>query len=54
MSVAVESGRTPPSMEDIYQGTVAVMERQCGLKLVPSKAPIVVLVVDRADRPAAN
>jgi uncharacterized protein (TIGR03435 family) len=54
MSAAAEIGGTPPSNQGIYQGTVSVMERQCGLKLEPSKVPIEVLVVDRADRPSAN
>jgi uncharacterized protein (TIGR03435 family) len=54
IAAAAEIGGTPPSNEGIYQGTVAIMERQCGLKLVPSKAPMDVFVVDGADRPSAN
>jgi uncharacterized protein (TIGR03435 family) len=54
IAAAAEIGGTPPSNEGMYQGTVAIMERQCGLKLVPSKAPIELLVVDGANRPSAN
>lgn len=54
IAAAAEIGGPPPSNEGMYQSTVAIMGRQCGLKLVPSKAPIEVLVVDQAERPSAN
>ena len=39
-----------PSFPNIF----AAMEQQLGLKLEPAKAPVEVLVVDQAERPAAN
>jgi uncharacterized protein (TIGR03435 family) len=51
---AVDISGTPPSNEGMYRGTVEFMERQWGLKLVSTNAPVEVLVIDRVNRPSAN
>jgi len=45
---------TPPSNEGMYRGTVEFIDRQWGLKLIPTKALIDALVIDRVNRPSAN
>jgi bla regulator protein BlaR1 len=54
MQVAVDISGAPPSNEGIYRGTVEFIERQWGLKLVPTNAPVEVLVIDRVNRSSAN
>ena len=54
VEVATDISGTPPSNEGMYRGTVEFIDRQWGLKLIPTKAPIEVLVIDRVNRPSAN
>jgi uncharacterized protein (TIGR03435 family) len=44
----------PPTNASIYDATVTFIEDNLGLKLLPQKAPIAILVVDRAERPSGN
>ena len=41
-------------MPDAGPGIYAALEEQPGLKLVPAKGPVEVLVVDSIERPSAN
>jgi uncharacterized protein (TIGR03435 family) len=43
-----------PGMADTFQATLSALEDQLGLKLAATKAPVRVLVIDRAERPSAN
>jgi uncharacterized protein (TIGR03435 family) len=52
--IAVDISGAPPGIEGMYRGTVEFIERQWGLKLVPTNAPVEVLVIDRVNRPSAN
>src|SRR5262245_31932515 len=45
---------TPPSNEGMYRGTLEFVDRQWGLKLIPTKALVDGLVIDRVNRPSAN
>jgi uncharacterized protein (TIGR03435 family) len=51
---AVDISGAPPSNEGMYRGTVEFIERQWGLKLVSTNAPVELLVIDRVNRPSAN
>jgi uncharacterized protein (TIGR03435 family) len=54
MEAAADISGTPPSNESIYRGTVEFIERQWGLRLVSTNAPVEVLIIDRVNRPSAN
>jgi uncharacterized protein (TIGR03435 family) len=45
---------TPPGINSIFEATVNALDDRLGLKLAPTKAPVEVLVIDRAERPSAN
>jgi hypothetical protein len=51
---AADAAGGPPSMTDTFQATVNALESQLGLKLVPTKVPIQVMVIDHAERPSEN
>jgi uncharacterized protein (TIGR03435 family) len=51
-AAGAESGS--PSIGSVFQATVDAMEEQTGLKLVRTKAPVEVLVIDYAERPSGN
>jgi uncharacterized protein (TIGR03435 family) len=53
MAAAAEES-APPTNASIYEATVAFIEDNLSLKLVPQKAPIAILVVDRAEKPSGN
>jgi uncharacterized protein (TIGR03435 family) len=50
---AAQSGG-PPTNAGIYDATVNAMQDEPGLKLTPSKAPVEMLVIDRAEKPSEN
>ena len=50
---AADISGTPPTNEGMYRGLVEFIDRQWGLKLIPTKALIEVLVIDRVNRPVA-
>jgi uncharacterized protein (TIGR03435 family) len=54
VALAAQTGGTPPSDGAMFQGAVEIMERDCGLKLAPTKALVEVLAIDRVNRPSAN
>lgn len=41
-------------LDPILPNVFAALEDQFGLKLVPTKGPVEVLVIDRGERPAEN
>ncbi len=47
LAAAQENGSETP-------GLSVALEEQLGLKLVPSKAPVEVIVIDRIERPSDN
>jgi uncharacterized protein (TIGR03435 family) len=53
MAAATEES-APPTNASIYDATVTFIEDNLGLKLQPQKAPIAILVVDRAEKPSGN
>jgi uncharacterized protein (TIGR03435 family) len=54
VEVATDISGAPPSNEGMYRGTLEFIDRQWGLKLIPTKALIDALVIDRVNRPSAN
>ena len=44
----------PPTINAIYEATIESIQDQLGLKVVPMKAAMEVLVIDRAEQPAPN
>jgi uncharacterized protein (TIGR03435 family) len=54
VEVATDISGAPPSNEGMYRGTVEFIDRQWGLKLIPTKALIDALVIDRVNRRSAN
>ena len=54
VEVATDISGAPPRNEGMYRGTVEFIDRQWGLKLIPTKALIDALVIDRVNRPSAN
>jgi uncharacterized protein (TIGR03435 family) len=49
-----DPGGTPPPTDPNLPNIFAALEEELGLKLVPAKGPVQVLVVDHAERPSAN
>jgi uncharacterized protein (TIGR03435 family) len=47
-------GTEAPTNQGIYDATVNALQDQLGLQLVPTKAPVQILVIDHAERPSAN
>jgi len=52
-AAAADAGGEPPSIGSMFQATVDAMEN-LGLRLVRTKAPVEVLVIDHAERPSPN
>lgn len=46
--------RDPPPPDSTAPSIYTALEEQLGLKLVPTKAPVDVLVIDHVERPSAN
>jgi uncharacterized protein (TIGR03435 family) len=51
---AAEAAGGNPSSEAVFEGMVNALNDQLGLKLVSTKAPIEVFVIDHAERPSGN
>jgi uncharacterized protein (TIGR03435 family) len=54
VAAAAEAAGGAPTIDHMFEATANILESQLGLKLQPTKAPIEVLIVDRAERPSAN
>jgi len=54
VEVATDISGAPPSNDGMYRGMVEFIDRQWGLKLIPTKALIDALIIDRVNRPSAN
>lgn len=54
VSAAYQNNGAAPTNENMFDATVEMIEHQTGLKLVPTSAPVEMLVIDHVDRPSAN
>jgi Protein of unknown function (DUF3738) len=53
MAAALEGGG-PPSNEHIYRASIDAVQDELGLKLIPMKSPIDVLVIDHVENPTPD
>jgi uncharacterized protein (TIGR03435 family) len=53
MAAALEGGG-PPSNEHIYRASIDAVQDELGLKLIPMKSPLDVLVIDHVEKPTPD
>src|SRR5215831_16684760 len=53
MGAAIEGGG-PPTTENIFRATVDATQDELGLKLIPTKSPVDVLVIDHVEKPTSD